>query len=203
MKLIARRLESRAVDSQFRIAPFHHLVLAPIAPDDAVESLLRSFQAAEWVRRASTFYRFDVPCAEAVRSIVRDLLRDACASLQNELETTFGCSLSPASNFEIHRYCVGDGIGPHTDAKASEVRCILNLNSGWSSDQGNIWIFASDSALTQSRSLLPSMSNTAYAFPTGPTSYHALSVRRSGVGYGVTIRFPRRVHGLALSSGPA
>ncbi|MDB5609177.1 MAG: hypothetical protein JWP25_6077 [Bradyrhizobium sp.] len=102
-------------------------------------------------------------------------------SLQKELECSFGCSLSPASHFEIHRYVAGDGIGPHTDAGALEVRCILNLSSNWCSHQGNVWIFASDSALVENRLLLPSISNSAYAFPTAPTSYHALSVRRYGV----------------------
>jgi hypothetical protein len=180
------------VEVQLNNLPFPHNILAPVVAREVAVALLNGLETAEWERRASTFYRFDIPRVGSFRSSVREILLDTSEQIKRECENSLGLSLSQASSFEIHRYSIGDGIGPHTDARDQEVRCILNLNSGWSSEQGNVWVFSSDSALSTNRALLPSINNTAYTFATDPTSYHALSVRRYGVGYAVTIRFRRK-----------
>lgn len=180
------------MNSHFRTRPFNHLVIAPFLSDAKEMAVISELQKTEWQPRASTFYRFSVPRADSLDTRLREMLRPICTDIRLLLEDSFGCNLAMPTHSEIHRYGTGDGIGPHTDAKIPEVRCILNLNAGWSVSDGGIWIFATNSALAGDRSQLPSINNSAFAFSTGPTTFHALSIRRASVGYAVTIRFPRQ-----------
>jgi len=111
---------------------------------------------------------------------------------QTLLEKSLRCELEVPQCIEIHRYESRCGIGPHTDALCQEVRLVMSLNTHWNPDQGGIWILACDSDLKTRRILLPSMNNTAFAFSTGATSFHALSTCREGIIYSIITRFLRR-----------
>lgn len=170
--------------------PFGHVLLAPVLREHAIDRLLGELEGAEWQRRADTFYRFDVPSSPAPMQ-VEGFLEQSSSDLKLLLEASLGCALAAEPQFEIHRYRKNDGIGPHTDARCPEVRVVININSGWSSSQGGVWVLATESTMTSGRHLLPAICNTAFAFATSSRTFHALSVRRSGVSYGITIRFAR------------
>lgn len=173
--------------------PFPHLVIAPVLKDVLERDCIGAMNTADWEVRETDFYHLEVPARgknldELLRTIKASLPWDAVRII---FEKHFNCRLSSAIRFEIHRYAIGSGIGAHTDAALPEVRFVLNLNADWNHRQGNVWILAVDSALAQQRSYLPSISNSGFAFATNRTSYHALSTRTDGVGYGVTARFAR------------
>jgi len=180
------------VDTYFRHRPFGHLLIAPVLNAPLEGALLSEFERFGWERRADTFYRFDVPRDGASKARILAMMHAPCLEIKSVLEPFLGCNLNGATQLEIHRYGKGDGIGPHTDAATPEVRCVININSGWSIADGAIWALAADSALNAERTQLPSISNSAFAFSTGSTTFHALSIRYAGIGYAVTIRFPRR-----------
>jgi Rps23 Pro-64 3,4-dihydroxylase Tpa1-like proline 4-hydroxylase len=107
-------------------------------------------------------------------------------------EETFRCSLGSNYQLEVQRYGAGDGIGAHTDLGTPEIRMVLNLNRGWTPNDGGIWVLASDSALKKQTYYLPSLSNTGFAFATHDSSFHSLSVYRGSEAFVLVLRIPRR-----------
>jgi hypothetical protein len=111
--------------------------------------------------------------------------------VRSTLERTFECDLEPTPRLEIHRYSNGSSIGAHTDFASSEVRVVAALNRAWRPTLGGVWRIAANSELTAAATHIPSLSNSAFAFATSPTTFHALSRFGEIVSYGVTIRFSR------------
>jgi Phage integrase family len=63
------------------------------------------------------------------------------------------------------------------------------VGRGWHLERGGVWILGSDSKLFEGKSYPPSLSNTGFAFPTSPRSFHALSTCRGVPIYCVTLRY--------------
>lgn len=183
---------NKGEDVEFRILPFPHQVRVSTVSGATEHALLTKFDSMTWERRECTFYRLDVAALALENSAVRDILAgdseigQQCAPLQE----TFRCRLSSNFRFELHRYSQGCGIGPHTDARPSEVRQVINLNRGWKQADGGVWILSSDSALRVHRAFLPSISNTGFAFLTSRHSFHALCVYSGPPIYCITLRYP-------------
>jgi hypothetical protein len=180
--------------SDFRELPFPHLVFASFLSKDVENHLLDVLESASWERRSASFYRFDVPGNAGVRKDLLRVIEDDVQLYEKRslFEESFNCRLATESLLEVHRYNNGDGIGAHTDFRTPELRCILSLNRGWRMEDGGIWVIAADSSLRDNKTYLPSISNTGFAFCTGPTSYHALSRHSTASMFGVTIRIPRQ-----------
>lgn len=175
-----------------RVTPFKHILTAALLSTDLEKACLLLLRTCIWHRVTNEFYRVDVPADRRVneqllRLIVADLNMDA---FSEKLETFFGSALGMPSALEVHRYGVGCGIGAHTDYVSAEVRCFITLNEDWTPDDGAVWILSSDSALGQDRTYVPSLSNTGFIFSSGRNTFHALSTVKSGVSYGITVRFP-------------
>jgi hypothetical protein len=178
-----------------RTIPFRHAIIAPVLTSAYELALLDEMGRIPWDARSASFYRFQSPiegrngCGKII-PLFRDGLR--IDEWLPWLEEAFGCRLGANVLYEVQKYNVGDGIGSHTDFRAAEVRCVLNLNSGWSSEDGGVWILAGESSLQKDPTYLPPLSNTAYVFSTSEKSFHALSRRKRSVGYGLVIRIPRK-----------
>jgi hypothetical protein len=143
-----------------------------------------------WEYREGSFYRYMVPARNCVNEHIFSLIEPQ--RFQDLLEETFRCKLETLRRIGIHRYEPTCGIGPHTDELCRELRLVISLNAHWTSDQGGVWILARDSDLKTCRTLLPSMNNTAFAFATGATSFHALSTCGKDAIYSIIGRFSRR-----------
>ena len=173
--------------------PFLHLAFAALIPDRTEVELLDRLEAATWVKRAASFYRFSVPQDDGLRSSLLDAILDQSdlRDRRRELEHIFECRLGDDFRLEVHRYEKGDGIGAHTDFLSPEVRCVLSLNREWDSRHGGVWVLASGSALQDSPVYIPSLSGTGFIFGTAINSFHALSVYSGNELFGLTIRIPR------------
>lgn len=175
-----------------RKLPFIHLLLAPVFPPNVESACLSLLESCSWETKVGEFYRFDVPACRTVKEQIGVLIDvSPLQDIRDTLESIFCCQLKKTLQLEVHRYRPGHGIGPHTDASIPEIRCIVSYNRAWHADDGGVWILAADSALKLHKTYLPATSNTGFAFETGPTSYHALSICRDGVHYGLTLRFCR------------
>jgi len=185
------------MDLYIKENPYKHALMAPVFSVDTEFSLINLLDSFAWERRASDFYRFDVPCAaEEKKSVLEMLLNIGDLRIHRvALEHIFGVRLEALPRLEIHRYTQDCGIGPHTDAGLPEVRVVVNLNRNWNRSDGGIWILSTDSAL-RLPAYLPSISNTGFAFATSIQTYHALSILENGITYGLTIRFSRSHSGL-------
>jgi len=176
---------------EHRALPFAHHRVAPALEESVVNSLLDIFDSIDWTRCGCSFYRLDVPTSFSDKHAIREILGRSTHAIERRqlFEEAYGLRLSPKPGLQVHRYSEGCGIGPHTDAEPPEFRQLICLNRGWNLEQGGVWILASDSKLCEGRSYLPSLSNTGFAFPTSPHSFHALSTYRGVPIYCVTLRY--------------
>jgi len=176
---------------EHRALPFAHHLVAPALEESVANSLLDIFDSVDWTRRGCSFYRLDVPALLEDKHTIREVLGQSTQVIGRRqlFEEAYGLRLSPKPGLEIHRYSEGCGIGPHTDAEPPELRHVICLNRGWHLERGGVWILASDSKLFEGKSYLPSLSNTGFAFPTSPRSFHALSTYRGVPIYCVTLRY--------------
>jgi hypothetical protein len=181
------------MEFQVRPLPFQHILIAPVFPTAFELGCLTLLETCSWEKRADDFYRFDVPTSDSIKERLVQLIGTTSSEkLRRALETNFSCQLATAVQLEVHRYLPGSGIGPHTDAKLPEVRLVASYNRSWRPEAGGVWILAEDSSLELNRTFLPSISNTGFAFATSTNSYHALSICREGIYYGLTLRFQRQ-----------
>ena len=182
------------MDSIVRSIPFPHIVTASVFSDRVAQRILEKLESAHWESRSSDFYRFEVPDDSRFdRESLLRLVKDAipfCETLR-KFERTFACRLHHDVRLEIHRYCRGSGIGPHTDFGSREVRWVMSINREWSEESGSVWILAADSALQNKACYLPAINNTGFVFSSRDDSYHALSTCSGSVTYGLTFRLSR------------
>lgn len=171
-----------------RSDPFLHVLIAPVFKTAVASELLSLLEDVVWKYREESFYRVMVPTHCINKRILRMIESQRFQCL---LEKVLHCKLETSARIEIHRYGPGCGIGPHTDAQCREVRLVISLNTRWNPDRGGVWILARDSNLKTCRRLLPSINNTAFAFETGETSFHALSTYKDGAIYSIIVRFLR------------
>src|ERR1043165_8449592 len=96
---------------------FLHLPFAALIPDRTEAELLDRLEAASWVKRAASFYRFSVPQDDSFRASLLDAIieHSDLRDRHREVEDIFGCGLGDDFRVEVHRYGEGDGIGAHTD----------------------------------------------------------------------------------------
>lgn len=174
-------------------SPFLHQLVAPTFETATEAALLDLLDSLEWKRCESDFYRFDIPVRVEDRRRMHDLLCNSrlLGESCTVFERVFHSVLAPMFRLEVHRYGTGCGIGPHTDAAMPEVRYVVNLNRGWKFEDGAVWILASNSALQNKSSYLPSLSNTGFAFSTNLNTFHALTTYSGKPIYSLTLCFAR------------
>jgi hypothetical protein len=172
-----------------RSDPFPHVLIAPVFKTAVAGEFLSLLEDVLWEYREESFYRFMVPARNCINELILHEIKPQ--RFQCLLEKALHCKLETLGRIGIHRYGPSCGIGPHTDAPCREVRLVISLNTRWNPDQGGVWILARDSNLNTCRTLLPSMNNTAFAFATGATSFHALSTCEEGTFYNIVVRFAR------------
>lgn len=174
--------------------PFPHILIASALTRHGERACLDAVESMQWDSRTGEFYRYQVPLPGAALADFRTVLAEERCwdSIRRACEVQFQCELLPAPDFDLQRYTANCGIGPHTDAPASEVRCVISLNESWSTESGGIWLLGSDSAFRNGRSFVAPVSNCGFAFATGQRSYHGLSVVHSGISYAIVARFLAR-----------
>lgn len=171
--------------------PFPTLIAYPFAPERAVSLILERLEAANWTPVSEDFYEFDVCCDATARSAgIRTMLEDLIAPVALEgLLRPLGVSQTNDLQISVHRFAPEHTIGVHTDLDAHAVRLVINLNRDWSPEDGGVWILSTSSDLSENRRLIPPVNNSAFAFATGPNSFHALSQRQRGIGYAAVFSF--------------
>ena len=177
-------------------SPFPHAVISRVlTPADAAAALQWLQGGAPWSLRLESFYEqyefslLETDLPEALRGLlalefiqsVRDFLRDAVGA-EGWLELV---------DVSAHKLVAGQTIRVHNDFIGGEEthRLIVQLNSGWSADNGGIlMLFDSDSADDVSGAFMP-IHGSGFAFEISPRSYHAVSTIRGGERYTLVYTF--------------
>lgn len=170
--------------------PFPHTILAQAFDPATAGHLLALLESTAWRKRSGSYYDFESVEGElSSDGEIAGYLR-ALEAYGPALAARFGVGVSGPVAWDIHKYGLDSGIGPHTDEDISEVRLVLNLNGGWTTRDGGIWILSNSSDMQEERTFLPPLSNTGFAFRTSPRTFHALTTRHGSQSYALVGRFP-------------
>lgn len=175
---------------RFEEIPFPHIKIAPLISVKEAEELLRLLDNMVWKRTTQEFYEFNIP-TDLDKKTLQHLLSSWRIGdrIRTYLQSYLDVHLGGEAIIDSHQYVPGTGIGVHTDGSAREARFVLNLNRGWQSSQGGVWVLSQNSNLKQFARYLPPLHNTGFGFLTRGGSYHALSERFSSSSYAVIFRF--------------
>ena len=179
------------VSVEFFNTPFPMLTIYPFAPDRIAFPILRRLEAANWMPVSEDFYKFDL-CSDVTSPGVeiQTILEEMAAFVSSDgLLRPLGVNHVNEFQVSVQRFVPGHTIAVHTDRDEHATRLIVNLNRSWWAQDGGVWILSADSDLKGNRRLVPPVHNAAFAFTTGPNSFHALSQRHQGIGYAVVFSF--------------
>jgi Rps23 Pro-64 3,4-dihydroxylase Tpa1-like proline 4-hydroxylase len=169
------------------VEPFPHLAIPEIlsrAAADRVLAWLRT--SAPWRLRVESFYEqyeFSL-VSEDGSAIARELAGERLVESVRELI---------CSHFEIsghltlvdvsaHKLTRGQTIRIHNDAIEGEEthRVLIQLNDGWSLDQGGLLMLFGSRAPEDLRSVIEPTNRSAFAFEISGRSFHAVSTVKAG-----------------------
>lgn len=175
---------------RFEEKPFPHIKIAPVISVKEAEELLHRLDSLVWKRTTHEYYEFNIPVDLHKKTLQHLLLRWRMGDrIRTYLKSYLHVHLGEEAIIDSHQYVPRTGIGVHTDGPAKEARFVLNLNRGWQSSQGGVWVLSQNSNLKQFTRYLPPLHNTGFGFLTSRGSYHALSERFSSRSYAVIFRF--------------
>lgn len=176
-------------------APFEHcLIIGLLSPGEEADILTAFESESRWKRREEHFYTHSsIDLSQIEPSPVYTPLcgRERISFLRVLIDKAFNTACSEEVRVWGHRLRPGEGIGIHNDNCDSEIRLVLQLNRQWFPRFGGLSILLSRlDKHTLDKIYLP-RSNTAIAFATTRTSYHAVSEVMEGERFSVVYVFSR------------
>lgn len=179
-------------------APFPHLRVNEILSRDDADRVLHWLQEdAPWKLTVADFYEqyefslLNSPLAPGMECLIQ---ADFIEMIATKIEQSFelDCKLVVVE-VSAHKLTQGQTIRIHNDFIGSEEthRLLIQLNAGWTSNQGGLlMLFASDVPDTLQSVLLPTH-GSGFAFEISPNSFHAVSSINTGERYTLVYTFRR------------
>lgn len=159
--------------------PFEHCLLSNwLTPAEELSVLNALERETQWRRQKEHFYThssIDLSQIEVSAEYGPLCSREKLSTLKLIMEKMFGIPFSNEIRVWMHKMVPGDGIGIHNDNCESELRMVLQLNRGWRTSNGGISVLLSKDGTHFLDRMYKPISNTAIAFLTTKTSYHAVT----------------------------
>lgn len=182
-------------NAQVASDPFAHFYAEDVLDAGAAEAALEWFEdGAPWQLTVADFYEqhefslIDSTPPPAVAS-----LRDArtLARLRHDVGFLLGAELSDVVEVTVHRLSEGQRIRIHNDyiPGCETHRLLIQLNRGWSENQGGLLMLFGGSMPEDLRRIVPPSHRTALGFAISPDSHHAVSAVYSGHRYTLVYSF--------------
>jgi hypothetical protein len=170
--------------------PFAHLILENILTKELCSDLIALLERVVWKESQESFFKIQRMSYGADVETVSNLLRDVAEpSIKAELENALCVDLPIPAGFGFQKYVPGTGIGSHTDSEANAARFVLNLNRGWTPEDGGIWLLSDNYQLRPQPKFIVPKNNSGFGFVPGKNTYHALSERNSSEAYAIIFEF--------------
>jgi len=179
----------------FCSSPFQHYIASKGLTEHAAASFLDWFQnGAPWHLVEADFYeQYELNLCEIDLPNHLKLIRDKenLSHMRSLIESTFSVTLTDRVDLTAHKLLQGQTIRIHNDfiPGAETHRILIQLNSGWSDNNGGLLIFFnSDNPTDINRALRP-LHNSCVAFAIGPNSLHAVSTISASERYTLVCSF--------------
>ena len=186
---------SAAISCNARQEPFPHATAMWPLPSELCESLLDWFEGdAPWRLQIASFYEQWEMHLDAdglpvdVRSVVSE---EVAAKLSADLLLPIGAGLPHLTEVTAHKLLPGQTIRIHNDhlEGAETHRILVQLNRGWSDEQGGLLMLFGSAAASDVRRIVRPLHGSSFAFEIGPQSFHAVSTIASGERYTLVYSF--------------
>jgi Rps23 Pro-64 3,4-dihydroxylase Tpa1-like proline 4-hydroxylase len=188
--------ENMHLDGRILDRPFPHVRIAEALPEEQAEQVLAWLeQQAPWSLCVADFYeQEEFSLLESEPSEVRCSLVDPSflETLQVAMRDSFGLPIAPVvTDVTAHRLTSGQTIRIHNDFIGGEEthRLLIQLNNGWTAEQGGLFMLFSSQAPDDVHSVIVPRHRSALAFEITPRSYHAVSQIKSGERYTLVYSF--------------
>jgi len=178
-----------------RQEPFPHATATSPLPSALCEALLDWFEgAAPWKLRIASFYeQWEMHLdAAALPSHIRSIVSDEVATnLCKGLLRPIGAHRPMLTEVTAHKLLSGQTIRIHNDhLKGGEThRILVQLNRGWSDDQGGLLMLFGSAMASDVRRIVRPLHGSSFAFEISPRSFHAVSTIASGERYTLVYSF--------------
>lgn len=176
-------------------APFEHCVMNEILSDAEEANILAAFEfETRWQRREEHFYTHSsIDLSQIKPSPVYTPLcgRERLSLLRMIIGKVFHTICSKEVRVWAHRLAPGDGIGIHNDNCESEIRLVLQINRRWDPNFGGLSVLLSKKEKHTLEKIYVPKSNSAIAFATTKSSYHAVTEVMEGERFSVVYVFTR------------
>jgi Rps23 Pro-64 3,4-dihydroxylase Tpa1-like proline 4-hydroxylase len=169
--------------------PFAHFVAFGVFPNRVSVAVLRQLeQYTAWKRVSTDFYdQYESKLGEGGNA---DPLSSVCSqqflgSVKLQLASIFGVSFREQVDVTIHKLIAGQYIELHNDYIPGDEthRLIVQLNRGWTQENGGETLLYSSSSPCDVFDRLPPIHNSAVGFEISPRSYHGVRPIERGERY--------------------
>ncbi len=188
----------RIAEAELIAKPFPHFASVECLDVLSAENILRWLENdAPWRSFVDDFYEFEgVNLRDTRLPLTLNYLTKApfLEVVRRDLEHVFGTSLGGCPGVAVQRLLPGRNIGVHTDFGSLHQthRLILQLNRGWSIEQGGVLMLFDEECpdrVTDEHCLYLPEHRSAVGFAISETSYHAVSGVLAGERYSLCISF--------------
>lgn len=178
--------------------PFPHLRVNEIlCREDADRVLLWLQRGAPWKLTVAEFYEqyeFSLLNSSLTSGMERLIEGNFIGTIASNIERVFDIDRKlNLVDVTAHKLISGQTIRIHNDFIGSEEthRLLIQLNSGWATNQGGLlMLFSSDAPESLANVLLPTH-GSGFAFEISPISFHAVSSINTGERYTLVYTFSR------------
>lgn len=175
--------------------PFPHATATVPLPSELCEALLGWFEGdAPWMLRIASFYeQWEMHLdAAALPSHLRSVVSDEIATnLAKGLLKPIGANRPILTEVTAHKLLTGQTIRIHNDylEDGETHRVLVQLNRGWSDQQGGLLMLFGSAAASDVRRIVRPLHGSSFAFEISSRSFHAVSTIASGERYTLVYSF--------------
>lgn len=182
-------------NEQLRRQPFPYSVVTQgLEPRDADDVLDWLESDAPWQLRIADFYEqheFSFADVLVPRAVGQVFSVDALRNLRSHIETKFEADLDERIDITAHKLTAGQRIRIHNDFIPGEEshRLLIQLNRGWSDDNGGALVFFNSEDPRDVHRMLRPVHNTGVLFEISPSSLHAVTPISAGERFTLVLSF--------------
>lgn len=168
-------------------APFPHVHAHDVLPEDVAAALVDWLdKAAPWVLTIAEFYeQHEFSLLDTTLPVEFELLASSefVSIIADELDASLGAGPLDLVDISVHRLTTGMTVRIHNDFLGADEshRMLIQLNRGWSTQQGGLLMLFADSYPESLVDVVFPTHRSAFGFEISSRSHHAVSTIHAGV----------------------
>lgn len=182
----------------FEDQPFPHFSVTSIFKDNLESKLFDWFEHTNvWSLTIADFYEqyeFSFLEVEIPRHLQCMVSKEIITVIEDKLKAVFNVNSFNLAGITAHKLVDGQRIGIHNDFIGGEEthRLVIQINSGWSEDNGGFLLLFNSSKAEDIAKIVRPLNNSAVGFAISDKSHHAVSTINSFSRYSLIYTFAEK-----------